>query len=229
MRRTTSTWPGSPEWLAQASATCSSSSGRHPARSNASACNGFSELRENTAASTSPTCMTTSPSADSTTTLPRCLLSTNPLRTASATTGSSSLILECDVARRMTHCERRRTSHSTGEELVHVGFALAVAAGDLLCARVHHALHLLALVGDVLLLALERLDHAAQRCVVVCGRVGQVDVGDELLDMAAVGVGARRLDGDVPAQAARCRCGRLVGEDVRQRLDQSLGRLAVAA
>ena len=75
-----SRWNGSPEWLAQASA--SSASGRSsPARTMADAWIGLLADRAKTAPVGSPTAHSTVPSGAVTTTVPRWTLSTNPPRT----------------------------------------------------------------------------------------------------------------------------------------------------
>ena len=98
MRAAASRWNGSPEWLAQASA--SSASGRsRPARTMAEAWIGLLAERAKTAPVGSPTAHSTEPSGAVTTTVPRWTLSTKPPRTTCARIGASVSALETAVER----------------------------------------------------------------------------------------------------------------------------------
>jgi hypothetical protein len=87
--RTPSRWNGSPEWLAQASASSRPRNGS-PALTIAAACSGLLLERGNTGLLTSPADKITSPAASTATAEPQWQLSTNPDRTTSATMTSGT-------------------------------------------------------------------------------------------------------------------------------------------
>src|SRR6185437_8328982 len=159
-----------------------------PSSSIATVCRGLFDERGKNACSGSPKLRHTPPSGSTTTRWPRCRLSTKPERTTSASTGGS-------VARYGSGLALARQQRGD------VGLALAVAAGDLACAGVHHSLHLVALLGDLALMLAKPDERLFQLVGGAAGERGKIRVGDEPLDEPAMLVDPRRLDHGVPAEA----------------------------
>src|SRR4051794_34436919 len=130
-----------------------------------------------------------------------------------------------DGASYCKHPAGKRVARSAaGEQVLDLGFTLAVAAGDLGGAVVGGALEAMPSGGHLELVGGELGERVAQFRVGVRGQVGQADVGEQLLDPAPVAIGARRLDVDVPS-AARGWSG--LGQDLGQPTDH--GRVGSGA